>query len=219
MIETALFDVDGTLFDSNGAHAAAWHAAFAEFGYDIPVERIRPMIGMGGDRILPQIDPALHAQGGTGKAITACRKIIYLERYVASVEPTRGARDLLLALRERGIRRVIATSGETDELERVLSRADFKPLFDAFSTANDAPRSKPAPDIISAALERSGSQPDRAVMIGDTRYDVEAAHRGGVKAIALLCGGSTREDVRAADAIYADPGELLAGLATSALAA
>ena len=219
MIETALFDIDGTLFDSNGAHAAAWHDAFAEFGYDVPIERIRPMIGMGGDRILPQIDPALDARDGTGKAITGRRKTLFLERYVETLEPTRGAGDLLAALRERGIACVIATSAQADELDRILGRAGFKPLFDAVSSADDAASSKPAPDIISAALAKSGTSPGRAIMIGDTRYDIEAAHRAGVKAIALLCGGSTRDELRAADAIYADPGELLAGLADSALAA
>ncbi|GAC1402009.1 MAG: HAD family hydrolase [Candidatus Velthaea sp.] len=219
MIETALFDVDGTLLDSNAAHAAAWHDALAEFGYDIPVQRIRPLIGMGGDRILPLIDPALDDGTEPGASIGKRRGALFLAQYVDSIVPTRGARELLVALRERGVRRVIATSAQPGELDRLLARGDLGPLFDARATADDAASSKPAPDIVAAALERSGSPAARAVLIGDTRYDIESAHAAGIRAIGLLCGGSSRAELQAADEIYADPGELLAALDFSKAAA
>jgi HAD superfamily hydrolase (TIGR01509 family) len=208
MTRAVLFDVDGTLVDSVDAHARAWAAAFAEAGYTIPAARIRPLIGMGGDRILPTLIPGASDEREPGKTIAARRAAIFRERELPGVRPTRGARELLLAVRARGARVVVASSAKKDELEGLLARGDFGPLVDVASTSDDAESSKPAPDIVEAALAKAGVSAPDAVMVGDTRYDVEAAHRAGVPSVALLCGGADPATLAGAEAIYRDPAEL-----------
>lgn len=212
MTEAVLFDVDGTLIDSNDAHARAWVAAFAEAGYTIPFDRVRPLIGMGGDRVLPALVAGLSEDAQPGASIAAARKRIFKERELASVAPTPGARELLAAVRERGARVVVATSAKRDELDGLLERGDLGALVDVASTGDDAHESKPAPDIVGAALTKAGVAPQDAVMVGDTCYDVEAAHRAGVVCIALLCGGNDPASLRDADGVYADPAEVSGAL-------
>jgi HAD superfamily hydrolase (TIGR01509 family) len=212
MTEAVLFDVDGTLVDSNDQHARAWVAALAEAGYTIPFERVRPLIGMGGDKVLPLLVPGLTEDSPQGKAIGEARKRIFLERELPAVQPTRGARELLEAVRARGARVVVATSAKSAELDAILARGDLGPLVDVAATSDDAEESKPDPDIIGAALNKAGVTAQDAVMVGDTQYDVEAAHRAGVACVALLCGGNDPATLREADAVYADPAELAGAL-------
>ncbi|HYZ17376.1 MAG TPA: HAD family hydrolase [Candidatus Acidoferrum sp.] len=212
MTDAVLFDVDGTLVDSNDGHARAWVAAFAEAGYQIPFERVRPLIGMGSDRILPALVPGLSRDTEPGKTIAARRARIFLEREVDHVHPTRGARGLLEAVRRRGARVVVATSAKREELDVLLARGGVADLVDVATTSDDASSSKPAPDIVVTALEKAGVGPERALFVGDTRYDVEAAHRAKLPCVALLCGGSTRADLAEAEAIYSDPAELTGAL-------
>jgi HAD superfamily hydrolase (TIGR01549 family) len=212
MTKAVLFDVDGTLVDSNDQHANAWVAALAEAGYSVPFERVRPLIGMGGDKVLPELVPGLTEDSPEGKKIAEARKRIFKERELASVQPTRGARSLLEAVHARGARVVVATSAKRDELDGLLARGDLGPLVDVAATSDDAEDSKPDPEIIAAALEKAGVGAEEAVMVGDTQYDVEAAHKAGVPCVALLCGGNDPATLRAADAIYADPAALIAGL-------
>ncbi|HEX3549869.1 MAG TPA: HAD family hydrolase [Candidatus Elarobacter sp.] len=212
MTTAVLFDVDGTLIDSNDAHARAWVAALAEAGYDVPFERVRPLIGMGGDRVLPALVPKLRDDTEPGKSITARRLAIFKERELPNIRPTPGARELLEAVRARGARVVVATSAKKSELDDLLARGDLGPLVDVASTSDDAESSKPAPDIVEAALRKGGVAARDAVLIGDTKYDVEASQRAGVPCVALLCGGNPRETLAAADAIYADPAELIGAL-------
>jgi phosphoglycolate phosphatase-like HAD superfamily hydrolase len=219
VIRAVLFDVDGTLVDSNDQHARSWVDAFREAGYDVPFERVRPLIGMGGDRLLPEVVPGLSDEEGPGKSIAAARSRIFKERYLATVQPTRGARELLEATRARGWRSVVASSAKKDELDDLLARGgDLGPLIDVASTSDDAETSKPAPDIVDAALRKAGISAKDAVMVGDTKYDVEAAHRAHVPCVALLCGGNPRETLAGADAIYADPAELAGALDRSPFA-
>jgi HAD superfamily hydrolase (TIGR01549 family) len=210
--EAVLFDVDGTLIDSNDAHARAWVAAFAEAGYDVPFERVRPLIGMGGDRLLPAAVPGLSDDREPGKAIAARRAAIFKERELAAIQPTRGARELLEAVRKRGARVVVATSSKKDDLDELLARGELGPLIDVASTSDDAEASKPAPDIIEAALAKAHVAAKNAVMVGDTRYDIEAAHRAGVACVALRCGGNDLATLRDAEAIYDDPAVLSGAL-------
>jgi HAD superfamily hydrolase (TIGR01509 family) len=212
MTKAVLFDVDGTLIDSNDQHARAWVAALAEAGYTIPFDRVRPLIGMGGDKVLPELVPGVTEESDEGKAIGKSRVRWFMEHELETIPPTRGARELLEAVRARGARVVVATSAKKEELDSLLARGDLGPLVDLATTSDDAEESKPDPDIIGAALKKAGVRADEAVMVGDTQYDVEAAHRAGVACVALLCGGNDPARLREADAIYADPAELTGAL-------
>jgi len=207
--QAVLFDVDGTLIDSNDAHARAWVAALAEAGHEVPFERVRPLIGMGGDRVLPELVPGLSDESEPGKNITKRRLEIFKERELPHLRPTRGAREALEAVRARGARVIMATSAKGAELKDLLAVGDFEPLVDEASTSDDADASKPAPDIVTASLQKAQVGANEAVMVGDTKYDIEASHKAGVKCVALLCGGNPQETLRKANAIYADPAELL----------
>jgi HAD superfamily hydrolase (TIGR01509 family) len=211
--KAVLFDVDGTLIDSNDAHARAWVAALAEAGYDVPFERVRPLIGMGGDRMLPELVPGLSDESEPGKTILKRRLALFKERELPGLRPTRGARELLEAVRSRGARVVVATSAKKAELADLLAVGDLGPLVDVASTSDDADESKPAPDIVTAALKKAAVAPAEAVMVGDTKYDVEAAHKAGVPCVALQCGGNDPATLRTADAVYADPAALKDALA------
>jgi HAD superfamily hydrolase (TIGR01509 family) len=214
-IATALLDVDGTLVDSNDSHARAWVEALRESGFDVSFERVRPLIGMGADQLLPALSPELTPYTEPGKTIARRHGEIFKERYAGTLAPTRGARDLLLTLRGGGVACVAATSAKKDELDLLLNRAGVADLIVAASTADDAPASKPAPDIVRAALQRSRASPSTSVLIGDTKYDIAAATRAGVAAIALRCGGSNDADLAGAAAIYDDPLSLAAAIRIS----
>ncbi len=211
MTEAVLFDVDGTLIDSDDAHARAWVAALAEAGFDVPFARVRPLIGQGGDRILPAVAD-LSDETEPGKTIAARRGEIFKERELGGIGPTRGAKALLEAVRARGARVVVATSAKSGELDGLLARGDLNALVDVATTSDDAGSSKPAPDIVHAALKKAGLEPANAVFVGDTQWDIEAAHRAGVKAVALRCGGMGPKTLASADAVYEDPAELIAAL-------
>lgn len=212
MTKAVLFDIDGTLIDSNDGHARAWVAALAEAGYAIPFERVRPLIGMGGDRVLPELVPGLSDESEPGKTIVKRRLEIFKARELPQLRPTPGARALLEAVRARGARIVMATSAKGAELDDLLAVGDFKPLVDEASTSDDAESSKPAPDIVSASLKKAKVAADEAVLVGDTQYDIEAAHKAGVACVALRCGGSDPAMLRDADAVYEDPAELAGAL-------
>ncbi|HEX3469053.1 MAG TPA: HAD family hydrolase [Candidatus Elarobacter sp.] len=212
MTRALLFDIDGTLIDSNDAHARAWVAALAEAGYDVPFERIRPLIGMGGDKLLPPVVPGASDETEPGRTIARRRGEIFKERELSQLRPTRGARELLETVRARGLLVVIATSAKKSELDDLLARGDLGPLVDVASTSDDAGESKPDPDIIQAALDKADVRAQDAVMIGDTKYDVTAAHRAHVACVALRCGGNDPATLRDAEAVYSDPAELIPAL-------
>lgn len=216
-IEGVILDVDGTLVLSNDAHALAWIAAFSEHGYDVPFERVRPLMGMGGDKLLPELEPELRDDSGPGKKIAERRKEIFKERYAATLQPTPGARELVQQLRARNLRLIIGSSAKEDELEILLRAAQVDDLIEQATTSSDAEESKPAPDIIGVALERIGLSADRVVMLGDTPFDIESAHGCGIGTVALRCGGFSDEQLSGALAIYDDPADLLAHYPSSAL--
>lgn len=211
MTDAVLFDVDGTLIDSDDAHARAWVAALEEGGFPVPFERIRPLIGQGGDRILPEV-AGLSDEEDPGKTIAKRRGEIFGERELSGIAPTRGAKALLEAVRARGARVVVATSAKSSELDALLARGDLNALVDVATTSDDAGSSKPAPDIVHAALAKAGLAPDAVVFVGDTEWDVKAGHAAGVKCVALRCGGMDPATLQGADAVYEDPAELLAKL-------
>jgi phosphoglycolate phosphatase-like HAD superfamily hydrolase len=206
--KAALLDVDGTLVDSNDAHARAWRFALGENGYDVPLERLHSWIGMGGDKILRRIDPTLREDCGTGEAIGRRRMEIFLAG-VDRLRATNGARELLERFATENIRRVVATSAKKAELSAILKAARIDDCIDGATTADDADRSKPDADIVVAALHVANVAPVDAVFLGDTPYDVEAAQRAYVAIVAVETGGWSRSELTGARAVYADPRALL----------
>ena len=217
MFTTVLFDVDGTLVDSNDAHAEAWVKAFAEAGLDIEVHRIRRLIGKGGDKLMPEVS-GIAEDSPQGKPIAERRKAIFKAECLPHLRPFAGAAELVAALKERDFTVVAASSAKKAELQPLLQVAGADWLMDALTSSDDAEESKPDPDIIQAALARVRAQPSEAVMIGDTPYDIEAAGRAGVQTIAFRCGGWDDESLAGAIAIYDGPWELVARLEASPLA-
>lgn len=213
-----LLDVDGTLIDSNRAHASAWRDTLLEFGRDVPVETILPLIGMGGDKLLPRLLD-VEAESERGKAFSERRGEVFRERYVPHLRTTPGAKDLIRRLRDAGYRLIIATSAKEEEMNAMLEQVGLDDLITRRTTSDDAEHSKPDPDIIQAALRKAGLRATEAIMIGDTPYDIEAAARAGVPAIAFESGGWSRDGLRGALAVYADPAHLVREFTASPFAA
>ncbi|HEX6508911.1 MAG TPA: HAD family hydrolase, partial [Chloroflexota bacterium] len=146
---------------------------------------------------------------GIGKEIAQRRKEIVIREYAPTLRPTPGAHELVVRIREEGLRPVIATSAESDELQVLLRAAGIADLIGDAAHSSDTGRSKPDPDIVQAALEKSGARPEESLMIGDTPYDIEAAHSAGVEVIAVRCGGHDT-DLEGALAVYDNLADILA---------
>ena len=204
-----IFDVDGTLVDSNDAHAAAWRDVLRDFGVERPFDEIRRLIGMGGDKLLPALT-GISADSDEGKRITERRGQRFRDAYVAGLRPFPGVRALLARIAGDGFRLGIASSAKQDELDRLLRIAGVEDLIERRTSSDDVDASKPDPDALHAALAKLRLPASAAVMVGDTPYDVEAAARAGVPAIALRCGGWADADLAGARAIYDDAADLLA---------
>ena len=209
MVKAILFDVDGTLVDSNDAHAAAWVKAFSEFNVAVDRDQVRRSIGMGGDKLMPAVS-GIEEDSARGKKIGERRSEIFKAEFLPHLEAFRDADRLVAAVKERGLTAVAASSAKQDELKALLKIAGAAWLMDAATSSDDAEESKPDPDIIVAALKRAKATANEAVMIGDTPYDVEAASRAGVRAIGFRSGGWKDADLRGAIAIYDGPWDLLA---------
>lgn len=205
----ALLDIDGTLIDSNDAHAQAWVEAGREFDITIPFEKVRPLIGMGGDRVTPKVT-GHDRESPEGERIVERRGEIFRERFLPTLRPTRGARALLEKMKAEGLRLVVATSASERDMNPLLEQAGIRDLIGERTSSDDADRSKPAPDIVQAALQELGVDAAAAVMLGDTPYDIAACRRAGVRCVVLRCGGGwTDAELQGAVAIYADPADLL----------
>ena len=215
-VSAVLFDVDGTLIDSNGAHAESWAQALTEHGVPRHAEEVRPLIGMGGDKLLPEVT-GLPEEDPRAKHAGERRGEIFKARYLPSLRPFPRTRELGLRMRQAGLNLAVASSAEPKELKVLLRLAGVDDLVVGASSADDAGASKPDPDVVHAALGRLALEPAYAVMIGDTPYDIEAARRAGVRAIAFRSGGWDDEHLRAAIAIYDGPADLLARFDASPL--
>lgn len=209
MLQGVIFDIDGTLVDSNDAHAKSWVDTFANAGYDVPFDAVRPLIGMGADKLLPKTIGIRH-DTDEAKTLIKRRSEIFRERYLPHLRPFKGSRDLVSHVRSGGLKAIVATSAKDEELKSLLEAAQVDDLMQERATSSDAKRSKPDPDIVQAAIEESGISPDHLVMIGDTPYDVEAAGRAGVRAIGFRSGGWSDEALKGAVEIYSGPADLLA---------
>lgn len=214
-----ILDVDGTLVLSNDAHAQAWIEAFAAYGYEIKFEQVRPLIGMGGDQVIPRLVPDLNEEEGTGKQIAEHRKELILTKFGSHLSPTRGARDLVQKMKAEGLHLIIASSATEQEMGILLKVAQVDDLLPEFTTSSDAEKSKPEPDIVEAALHKADLTAERTVMLGDTPYDIESAAKAGVSVIAFRTGGFSDEQLSGAIAIYNDPADLLEHYEQSPLAA
>jgi HAD superfamily hydrolase (TIGR01509 family) len=208
MYRAVIFDVDGTLVDSNDAHAQAWVDALSERGRHVSFERVRPLIGMGGDKLLPKV-AGIPADSSEGEAISDRRREIFQHTYLPQLQPTRGANALLEHLRDDRLALVVASSAQAAEIEGLLQVAGATKLFESRASSDDAARSKPDPDIVQAAIDRTGCPRDDVIMVGDTPYDIEAAQRAGIGIVALRCGGWPDTALTSALAIYDDPADLL----------
>jgi HAD superfamily hydrolase (TIGR01509 family) len=210
-LKAVLFDIDGTLVDSNDAHAAAWVRAFFEYGVTVGPAHVRRCIGMGGDKLMPEVS-GIEEDSPKGSAIARRRGEIFRKDFLPKVKPFEGAGELVAAISGRGTIAVAASSASKEDLKALLAVARAEHLMDDTTSSDDAENSKPDPDIIEAALERAKAPPAEAMLIGDTPYDIEAAQRAGVQVIAFRCGGWSDEDLKGAVAIYDGPWDLLAQL-------
>jgi phosphoglycolate phosphatase-like HAD superfamily hydrolase len=211
-----IFDIDGTLVDTNPAHVEAWGRAFQRFGYDVPVERIRVEIGKGGDLLVPSI-LGEQVEQRHGEALRKTQKEEFLK--IARQERFRAfpcVPELFRTLRERNIRTALATSSDRKHLQAICESAgiDLPSLADVLVTKDEAEASKPAPDLIIVAWEKLSLTPAECAMVGDTVYDGQACRGAGVVFIGLLSGGTSAEELFEAGAcgVWRDTGHLYADL-------
>lgn len=208
-IRGIILDIDGTLVDSNDAHAKAWVEALAEHHIHVAFEQVRPLIGMGGDKLLPKV-ANVSEDTPLGKAIGERRGEIFKTRYLPHIKAFPSTRELLLRVRDDGLKLAVASSAKEEELKPLLKIAGIEDLIEEKTSSDDADHSKPDPDIVKAALDSTGLAADEALMLGDTPYDIESASRAGVKVIAFRSGGWDDAHLAGALAIYDDPADLLA---------
>ncbi len=193
----AILDVDGTLVDSNYHHAIAWYRALREHDVTVPVWRIHRLIGVGGDQLVARAaGDAIEER--LGDAIRDSESRLYGE-LIEEVVPFEGARDLIADLRDRGHAPVLASSAKQDETEHYIELLDAGDLIEAYTTAADVERTKPAPDLVTTAMVKARQL--SAVMVGDSIWDVEAARRADLKTIAVLTGGFSEAELRDAGAV------------------
>lgn len=210
-----ILDVDGTLLDSNAAHVEAWVKTLNENGFKVTADDIWPLVGMGGDNLLPAA-VGIDKESPEGKKISERRGEIYKSR-LPHLKAFPGVRELLTRMGDDGLKLVVATSSPKEEVEHALQLAEVADLVEETVSATDAGRSKPDPDTVATAVERAGLPPEELVMLGDTPYDIEAAGKAGVRVIALRSGNFPDDRLRNALAIYDDPADLLARYDSSPL--
>ena len=212
-----ILDIDGTLVDSNGAHVQAWVEVLRAHGFAVTPEEIWPLVGMGGDNLLPRA-VGVDKESELGERISRARSDLFKEKFLPDLRPFPQVRALLSRMRDRGLRLVAASSSKADEVEKLLEIAGVADLMEESTSASDTERSKPDPDLIHSALDRIGLPAEELVMLGDTPYDIQAAAPAGVKVIAFRCGGFKDEDLEGALAIYDGAAYLLARYDSSPLA-
>jgi len=212
-----ILDVDGTLVDSNDAHAQAWIDAFNEAGVDVSADRVRRAIGMGGDKLMPHVAGMAH-DSREGARISKRRGEIFHERYLPHLAAFPRVRDLVLRFTEDGYTVVVASSAQSEELAVLLTIAGISDLIASAASSSEAKRSKPDPDIVHAALQRSGAPAEQAIMLGDTPYDVRAALHAGIAIVGVESGGWGADDLREAVEVHPGAAEICANYDESAFA-
>ena len=209
-----LFDIDGTLTDTNYLHTIAWRRAFLEAGEDVASARIHRMIGAAGGVLMRELlgEERDDVKEGWKRHFDALKSEIRAFPEAAA---------LLRAVAARGVRVVLATSSEEDDVAALREAIGADDVVDAVTSAGDVDEAKPSPDVFSIAMEKVGVVAADAIVVGDTVWDVEAATKAGLETIGLLCGGVSRGELEDAGAVavYEDPADLLAALDRSPMAA
>ena len=202
-LAAVLLDIDGTLIDSNDKHAKCWVEAFAHFGKSVAWEEVRMQIGKGGDLLVPDTLNAREMRE-FGEELGEFRGDLWKRRYMKTVEPFPGVVEAMRAMRDRGIKIALASSSNPNEVEYYVELLGVADLLEGTTSKGDAEVSKPSPEIFEAALERLKSDPARSLAVGDTPYDILAAHRVPVPVAAVLCGGFARETLQKAEFLFDD---------------
>ena len=199
MASTAILDIDGTLVDTNYQHAIAWYRAFRQSGIVLPVWRIHRHIGMGGDQLVAALtDEATDEQ--KGEDIRTAEKALYMAM-IEEVEPMECARELIERLKGDGKTVVLASSAKDAEVDHYLDLLDARDLANDWTSSGDVERTKPAPDLVQAALDKAGGEAADSVMLGDTPWDCRAAERAGVPTVTLMTGGFSEQELRESGAV------------------
>ena len=220
MLKAIIFDIDGTLVDSVDFHARAWQETFSKFGREVEFERVRHQIGKGGDQLMPVFFSASELER-FGEELEKYRGELYKREYISQVRAFPQVRELFERIKAGGLRIALASSAKKDELKTYKEIARITDLVEEETSADDADKSIPHPDIFKAALDALGDvQAGEAIVIGDTPYDAEAAGKIKLRTIGVLCGGFPEAELRAAGCtdIYRDPADLLARYDASPLA-
>ncbi|MET9556769.1 HAD family hydrolase [Streptomyces sp. NPDC006645] len=218
MARAALFDVDGTLADTNYLHVTSWWQALRGAGHQVAMSDIHRAIGLGAGDLIAQL-LGDDRDKDRDDEISAAHSTLY-GTYFGRLTPFDSAADLLRVLADRGWTNILASSASGPELDALRRAIDADDVIAGTASADDVPRGKPAPDPVRAALDLAGVPAERAVFVGDAVWDMEAASRAGVPSIAVLSGGIPRDALEAAgaDEVYENVGDFLARLDNSLLA-
>ena len=206
-----IFDIDGTLVDSNELHVDSWDRAFRRFGKHFPRGQLRAQIGKGSDQYLPEFLTPEEIKR-FGKELDEYRSELFKKEYLPRVRPFPKVRELFARIHNDKKDIVLASSGKKPDTEYYVGLLKIGDFITGCVSGDDADRSKPAPDIFAASLEKlSDISSAEAVTVGDTRFDIEAAKKTGLRTIAFLCGGTAESVLREAGAIaiYRDPTDFL----------
>jgi HAD superfamily hydrolase (TIGR01509 family) len=214
-LKAVLFDVDGTLVDTNYLHVVCWWDAFTQAGHDVPMREIHRAMGMGSDQMLDALLPEDRDRGEDG-SIRAAHSALYAT-YWTRARRLPGAADLLRECQRQGWRVVLASSADEREFKALRAALDAEDAIDDATSSAEVEQSKPAPDLVQVALDKAQVAPDAAVFVGDTVWDVQACAKAGVACIGLLSGGIGRDELLDAGAveIYDGPAALLEALRTA----
>jgi len=220
VIKAVIFDVDGTLVDSNDLHIEAWREAFRSRGKEVAYEELHEQMGKGGDQLMP-VFCSPEELDEFGVELERSRTELFAREYLPRVRPFPQVRELFERIKADGLSLALASSAKEEELEQHKRSLRIADLLEAATSADDAERSKPHPDIFQAALKGiRGVRPEEAIVVGDTPYDAVAAAKAGMRTVGLLSGGFTEEALRSAGAveIYKDVADLLKHYDVSLLA-
>ncbi|WP_069768730.1 HAD family hydrolase [Streptomyces sp. LUP30] len=218
MTRAAVFDVDGTLVDTNHLHVVTWWEAFRQAGHRVPMHAVLRAVGLGSEDLIARLLGDDRDKDEDAE-LSAAHKALY-GQYFDRLPPLRDAGSLLRRLHGDGWTVVLATSASGPELSALRAAIDADDVIAATASADDVEEGKPAPEPVQHALELAGAPAEQAVFVGDTVWDMQAGRRAGVRCVGVLCGGIPRADLleAGAEAVYDDPADLLASLTTSPLA-